>query len=194
MSDVPMASPQAIFRTERLIVRPYTAEDRSFVLDMYSRQEVQRFIGTQTPLASMEEAADLLMRWRSATSINPLLGICAVTLRATRKPVGTVMLKMAPLSADAQPMPLSDDYEVGWHLHPDYWGHGYATEASAGALQRGFQAGIAEILSVMHPDNAPSRRVAQRLGMVYVGRTRRYYSAEADVYRATAANTPMPTN
>jgi RimJ/RimL family protein N-acetyltransferase len=104
------------------------------------------------------------------------------------------MLKMAPLSADAQPMPLSDDYEVGWHLHPDYWGHGYATEASAGALQRGFQAGIAEILSVMHPDNAPSRRVAQRLGMVYVGRTRRYYSAEADVYRATAANTPMPTN
>ncbi len=189
-----MASPQAIFRTERLIVRPYTAKDRSFVLDMYSRQEVQRFIGTQRPLESMEEAAALLMRWRSANSINPLLGIWAVTLRATREPVGTVMLKMAPLSADAQPMPLSDDYEVGWHLHPDYWGHGYATEAAAGALQRGFEAGIAEIVSVMHPDNAPSRRVAQRLGMVYVGRTRRYYSAEADVYRATAADTPMLTN
>jgi RimJ/RimL family protein N-acetyltransferase len=194
MTEVPMTSPREIFRTERLIVRPYTVEDRTFVLDMYSRQDVQRFIGTREPLERIEEADEIIERWRAVSNTNPLLGIWAVTLHASRKPIGTVMLKMAPLSADGQLMPLSEEYEVGWHLHPDYWGHGYATEAAAGALRRGFQAGVAEILAVMHPDNAPSRRVARRLGMVYLGRMRRYYSAETDVYRATSADTPRPTN
>jgi RimJ/RimL family protein N-acetyltransferase len=105
-------------------------------------------------------------------------------LRASEQLVGTVMLKLAPLSAETLPFPLSEDYEVGWHIHPDYWGNGYANKASAGALRRGFDAGAGEILAVIHPDNQRSRSVAVRLGMEYLGRTERYYAMNADLYRA----------
>jgi hypothetical protein len=30
------------------------------------------------------------------------------------------------------------EVEVGWHLHPDSWGHGYATEAARAVIDRGF--------------------------------------------------------
>ncbi|WP_434743234.1 GNAT family N-acetyltransferase [Micromonospora sp. SH-82] len=31
---------------------------------------------------------------------------------------------------------LTDDIEVGWHLHPDSWGRGYATEAARVLVDR----------------------------------------------------------
>ena len=72
------------------------------------------------------------------------------------EPVGTVMLKMAPLTSEQRPMPLSDDHEVGWHLHPDHWGQGYATEATGGALKRAFDAGVDKVVALILPGNERS--------------------------------------
>jgi RimJ/RimL family protein N-acetyltransferase len=76
----------------------------------------------------------------------------------------------------------TDDIEVGWHLHPDAWGHGYATEAARGALRWGFDRGLEEVHAVVRPDNAPSLRVCGRLAMVPVGRTSRYYDTELELF------------
>lgn len=55
--------------------------------------------------------------------------------------------------------------ELGWTLAPAYWGKGFATEAATLALDWGFQnLGVNEIISAIHPDNAPSQRVAIRIG------------------------------
>lgn len=173
----------SVFETERLTVRPYEPEDAEFVLDMYSRWEVQQFLGpSPRSLESIEQAHAAIQRWRAIAESNPLLGFWAVALR-TGQPVGTVMLKMAPLSAE--PLPLSDDYEVGWHLHPRHWGHGYATEATAGALQRAFAAGVSEVVALIHPANERSKLVAERLGMKHVGLTDRYYLMKAELYLAS---------
>ncbi|MBV9172798.1 MAG: GNAT family N-acetyltransferase, partial [Chloroflexi bacterium] len=64
---------------------------------------------------------------------------------------------------------LSDDHEVAWHLHPNHWGHGYATEAARGAIQRAFEGGLAEVLALVEAENEASQRVAERLGMEDVG-------------------------
>lgn len=174
-----------IFETDRLLVRPYELTDAPFVLEMYSRWDVQQFLGPSSrTVQSIEEAAAAIERWRAVSATNPLLGFWAITLR-NGEPVGTVLLKMAPLSAERPPLPLSNDHEVGWHLHPRHWGHGYATEAAEGALQRGFAAGINEVIALIRPENERSKRVAQRLAMKYVGLTDRYYSMEADLYQAT---------
>jgi RimJ/RimL family protein N-acetyltransferase len=180
-----------IFETERLVVRPYTRDDVEFVFDMYSRWEVQRFIGaTPRSLESTEEALAAIDRWRALSQSDALSGAWAVTLRGSDQLIGTVMLKLLPLSAPSHPLPLSDDYEIGWHLHPDHWGNGYATEAGAGVMRHAFDGGLPEVLAVVYPDNEPSKQVARRLGMEYAGRTARYYNLEVDLFRATAPIRP----
>jgi RimJ/RimL family protein N-acetyltransferase len=58
--------------------------------------------------------------------------------------------------------------EIGWRLHPDFWGRGLATEAAAAALEFGFASlGLAEVVSIYQPDNVASGRVMQRIGMVF---------------------------
>ena len=79
------------------------------------------------------------------------------------------------------------EVEVGWHLHPDSWGNGYATEAARAALRRGFAAGLDEILAVVRPGNEASVAVCRRLGMTPLGRTTRWYDTELEVFRAAAA-------
>ena len=179
------ANAQVIFATDRLLVRPYSLDDRKFVLDMYSRRQVQQFLGpSPKPLVSVDGADAAIGRWRAFSDGNPLIGLWAVTLK-NGEPVGTVLLKMAPLSTAKKPLPLSNDFEVGWHLHPDHWGHGYATEAAAGALRRGFDAGVGEVIALIHPENARSKHVAERLQLQHLGLTDRYYSMQAELYRIT---------
>jgi RimJ/RimL family protein N-acetyltransferase len=56
--------------------------------------------------------------------------------RLSRPGGGGVFFDVDHRTGDIEPLPLSDDYEVAWHLHPDHWGRGYATEASAAVLGR----------------------------------------------------------
>jgi RimJ/RimL family protein N-acetyltransferase len=56
--------------------------------------------------------------------------------------------------------------EIGWRLHPHYWGHGYATEAARLALDYGFGAlRLQEIVSFTAVGNVRSRAVMERIGM-----------------------------
>jgi RimJ/RimL family protein N-acetyltransferase len=58
-----------------------------------------------------------------------------------------------------------DDPELGWGVDPDLWGRGYATEAAAAALAHGFDSlGFERVVSLIHPQNVRSIRVAERLG------------------------------
>ena len=55
--------------------------------------------------------------------------------------------------------------EVGWVLGRRYWGRGFATEAARAALHHAFSAlGARRVISLIHPDNERSIRVAERLG------------------------------
>jgi RimJ/RimL family protein N-acetyltransferase len=55
--------------------------------------------------------------------------------------------------------------EVGWGLGRAYWGQGYAREAARASLDYGFRNyAIPKIISLIHPDNHASKRLAERLG------------------------------
>jgi RimJ/RimL family protein N-acetyltransferase len=78
--------------------------------------------------------------------------------------IGLVLLK--PL----RPLGDHDGFEVGWRLHPDWWGNGYATEAGAGLLELAFgPRQLTEVFAVIEPSNARSHGVAHRLGMTRIG-------------------------
>ena len=57
------------------------------------------------------------------------------------------------------------DFEVGWSLRRNYWGRGYATEAVKACITYSFEKlGKPHLISVIHPDNHRSIRVAERVG------------------------------
>jgi RimJ/RimL family protein N-acetyltransferase len=96
--------------------------------------------------------------------------------------VGTVLLVPVPGATRGE-------VEVGWHLHPDYWGNGFATEAAWAAIARGLGAGLEEVLALVNPDNAASLAVCQRLDLHPRGRSEAYYGRPLEVFstRPTAA-------
>jgi len=59
-----------------------------------------------------------------------------------------------------------DETEIGYRLHPDYWGQGLATEAARAMRDHAFSdLKLSRVISLIHPDNLPSRRVAEKNGM-----------------------------
>ncbi|GAA0911237.1 GNAT family N-acetyltransferase [Virgisporangium aurantiacum] len=162
-----------VFETPRLAMRLWTADDADRLFDIYSRWEVARWLGaTPKVLETREQAVAVASRWSS--SWEPPFGVWAVSVRETGVIAGSVLLI---------PLPGSSDIEVGWHLHPDSQGHGYATEAARAALDRARTAGVGEVFAVVRPGNDPSMAVCRRLGMESIGRTDRWYGVEAEAFR-----------
>jgi RimJ/RimL family protein N-acetyltransferase len=63
------------------------------------------------------------------------------------------------------------DLEVGWTVAPEHWGKGYAPEAGRAACEWAHeQLGARHIVSLIHPDNVRSQRVAEKLGETVEGR------------------------
>ncbi len=57
-------------------------------------------------------------------------------------------------------------YEIGWVLDPRYQRQGYVTEAAAALLRRGFTSlDLHRIIATCQPENVPSWRVMEKLGM-----------------------------
>jgi ribosomal-protein-alanine N-acetyltransferase len=66
-------------------------------------------------------------------------------------------------------LPETDETEIAYLLDPDFWGRGLATEAAQAGLRYGFQdLGLQTIVAIVHPENAASRRVIDKLGMSFV--------------------------
>jgi RimJ/RimL family protein N-acetyltransferase len=172
-------------RSARLLLREWAADDVDFVFDMYSRWDVQRFIGrVPRVMADRDEAVERIARWRSMSLPEPQ-GMWAVSEQGSGHLVGTVMLKDIPASSPADPLPPSGDIEIGWHLHPGAWGRGYATEAAAVVLQHAFDGGLDEVVAVTHPENLASQRVCTRIGMAHQGPTNRYYNTTCELFTVT---------
>ena len=164
-----------MLRTDRLRLRPWTSapEDIARLTDIYGRVEVQRWVGG-TPSVP---PAVLVERWATVRTLDERYGCWAIQ-PADGPPAGTVLFKPLPNGVG--------EIEVGWHLHPDSWGHGYATEAARAVIERGFGAGVPEVYAVVRPGNDASIAVCRRLGMTPLGRLRRWYDVELEAFRLMA--------
>lgn len=167
--------------TDRLLIRPWTHDEAERLLDIQSRLEVVKWLGDGDPviMQDLDEAHAKIDRYteRSAT---PPLGIWAIEVRTTGVVAGTVLLVTLP-NAEA------GEVEIGWHLHPDSWGFGYASEAARAVLGHGFAAGLPEILAVSHTDNHPSQAVMRRIGLQDRGIVEQWYEDASALYGSTAA-------
>ena len=122
--------------TERLVIRPWRREEAPRLLDILSRVEVMKWLGDGPPvlLRTLGEAHARIDRYNHERH-DPPLGMWAVERKDDGLVLGTVLLLTLPNDEHGE-------VEIGWHLHPDSWGHGYATEAARAVLEHGFAAGL----------------------------------------------------
>ena len=62
--------------------------------------------------------------------------------------------------------------EIGYRLHPNYWNKGVATEAAQAVRDHAFRdLNLSRVISLIHPENAASRRVAEKIRMQFERKT-----------------------
>jgi RimJ/RimL family protein N-acetyltransferase len=150
-----------LFTTPRLAVRPWDLAEAPRLFDIRSRESVAQWLSDPAPWADLAVATEHIERWATRIATCPPFGSWAIVPRDTDVPVGTVSLNRLP----------NDDVEVeiGWYLHPDAVGHGWAREAAAGMLVHAFAHGIDRVWAIMWPHNDASAAVARAIGMMDLG-------------------------
>jgi len=168
--------------TERLVLRPWRLDDTEPALAIYGQADVARWLSP-----AMDRVADLaamrlvVQRWiDDDTGMLPPAGRWAIELKSDGRLVGGAVLLLLP--------PSKVDLEMGWELHPDSWGHGYATEAGRAIARWAFDEGCDEIVSVARPANTRAAATARRIGMEWVGETDKYYDLRLQVFRLRAGD------
>jgi RimJ/RimL family protein N-acetyltransferase len=153
-----MLRPSYPLETDRLLLRPYSVDDLDALHDLERRAETARYLYNE-PL-TREAAMALLDRRRNMVAIDDDGDDLAlvVTLKGIGQLIGHVMLRRTSRE--------HRQGEVGYVLHPDHQGHGYATEASTLLLRLGFEElGLHRIVGRLDGRNAASAAVLERLGM-----------------------------
>jgi RimJ/RimL family protein N-acetyltransferase len=143
--------------TDRLIMRRWRESDREPFAAMNADPEVMEHF--PSPLTRLESDAFVdKIEWGFDEYGYSLW---ALEVRETGDFIGFAGLLLQTFEA-----PFTPAVEVGWRLARHAWGHGYATEAGARALEHGFtEAGLEEIVSMTAVRNVRSRAVMERLGM-----------------------------
>jgi RimJ/RimL family protein N-acetyltransferase len=145
--------------TDRLILRAHRIEDFEPSAAMWGDEAVARFIGGKafTP----EEVWQRMLRYPGHWALLGF-GYWVLEEKATGDFVGEAGL--LNLNRAIEP-PFGDAPEAGWVLAPRAHGKGYATEAMTRAVAwTESELGAARTVCMISPDNAPSLRVAEKLG------------------------------
>jgi len=173
-----------LVRTERLLLRRWEESDLPAFFDLYSHEDVARWLGRhpRRALATPDEARERLRQWHALEQeLDPPLGRWAIVPLSCspqqRQPTGTI-----PLLPVTDPSGPTGQIEVGWHLHPRHRGQGLVTEAATAILAAAAKAGIEQAIALTDPDNIPSQAVAARLGMRDEGITQRWYGMTSRQY------------
>ncbi len=141
--------------TSRLLLRPFVEAD----LDAYARicadPEVMRFMGPGKPISrshAWRSIAFFLGHWELRG-----YGLWAAEEKSTGRLIGRIGLHFP----EGWP-----GLEVGWMLERSRWGQGLATEGGRAAMKYAFdRLAATHLVSVIHPSNRASVRVAEKLGM-----------------------------
>lgn len=144
-----------VLETPRLHLRRMTPDDVPALWRVFGDAEVMRFYPATFDEARMQR----WVAWNQQHYAEHGHGLWAVILRATGECIGDCGLVPQQVDGVAE-------IEIGYHLRRDLWGQGLATEAALGCLNHGMTTfGYRRFVSLIHPQNTASRRVAEKTGM-----------------------------
>jgi ribosomal-protein-alanine N-acetyltransferase len=147
----------AVLETERLLLRPLTLDDIDVLAAIYADPDVMRFFdGIRTWEQTRQEVDDVMAQY-NRTGVD----FMATIYKEDREFIGRCGLLW-------QVFDNVQEVEVAYMIAKPYWGRGLATEAARALKVHGFQDhGFQHLISIIHPDNIGSTRVAEKNGMCY---------------------------
>lgn len=152
---------EVTLETERLIMRMWRDADFEEYAELCADPEVMRYLGGKVfdRTEAWRQMASMIGHWYLRG-----YGIWAVE----EKDSGRLAGRIGCINPEGWP-----GFEVGWTLKREFWGKGYATEAGRRALEYGFnELDKPHVISLIHPENRASIRVAERLGETLEGNAR----------------------
>lgn len=148
-----------ILETPRLLLRQFTEEDASMILELNSDPEVVKYI--HEPTLKTEEQAKKIIIDIILPQYKNNLGRWAIHTKKGNEFIGWCGLKYRP-----EP----DEIDLGYRLLQKAWGRGYATEAAKHTLGHGFKnLNLQLITARAHIENLASIRVLEKIGMNFIG-------------------------
>lgn len=153
-----MLRPAYPLLTERLRLRPFRDDDLDAFHAIQSRPDVVRYLYWEP--RSREQAEEMLGRRTRQVAIEKEGdGLhLAAELRETGELIGHFSLYYASQEHRTA--------EIGFVMHPNHHGHGYALEAARELLRLGFdELGLHRIIGRCDARNTRSARLMERLGM-----------------------------
>ncbi len=178
---------EAFLETERLTLRPFTAEDVENLVELDSDPAVMHYIngGRATPREEIE--GDVLPAFLDYYDRYESYGFWAAVEKTSGNFIGWFHLR--PRSGEP-----ADEPELGYRLRRSAWGKGYATEGSQALVTVAFAAGARRVWAETMAVNVASWRVMEKAGLRYVRKFHQDWpdeiegSAEGDVeYALTRA-------
>jgi RimJ/RimL family protein N-acetyltransferase len=174
-----------LVETDRLVLRRVTPEDLDFFARIHADPEVARYISHGRP-RTLEESRG----WLDATlstyqtlslgqlavvrrSDGALLGRCGLSDLAVEVVAMTPAVPRCWWSRSQVPTDVSVtiERELGYTFDRTQWGHGYAAEAVGSICDYARDIlRLTRMISLIHPDNARSFKVASRFGVTYEGK------------------------
>ena len=146
----------ATLETPRLTLRPFRDDDVDLMATLLANPDFMRFsLGVFTKREQTVEFIEKLIGWDRAGIPSQF----AVVPRGEEKLVGYCGFFHHQQHG-------VEDVEIGYRLHPAYWNRGLITEAARAVRDHGFRdLKLPRVISLIHPENIPSRRVAEKNGM-----------------------------
>lgn len=173
-----MQAPGPTLETDRLILRPTADSDLDRWAEMMADPNAAQFLGGVQPRA---------VAWRGLMGMAGAWALTGISMfSVVEKDTGLWLGRIGPWQPDGWP-----GTEVGWGLHPDAWGKGYAAEATIATMDYAVDVlGWTEIIHTIDPKNHPSIRLAERIGSCHIGPTRLpppFADAPVEAWGQTAA-------
>ncbi len=149
-----------VHETARLRLRLFAERDLDALAAIYADPQSMQYIGegkTVSRSDTWRAIAAMLGHWALRG-----YGMWAIELKATGETIGRAGF------IDSEGWP---EFELGWQVARGHWGHGYAPEAAGFALDYArTRLARRRVASLIRPPNAPSIRVAEKIGMRPDGR------------------------
>ena len=146
----------AAISTPRLILRHFVETDLDALATLMANPDFMRF---SSGIFTREQTERFLLDRLIAPVRKGLPSQFAVILRDENRLLGYC-------GFFCQLVDNVSEIEIGYRLHPDYWNRGLATEAARAVCDYAFSAlKLERVISLIHPDNHASRRVAEKNGM-----------------------------
>jgi RimJ/RimL family protein N-acetyltransferase len=138
--------------TERLNLRQWRDTDFDWFSAILTDPVTAAYVGgVQQPRDAWRRMAAFAGHWALRG-----YGLFVMELKAAARGIGWCGLWYPPDFPDL---------ELGWGLTKSHHGQGYATEAARRVLAHSYDdLGRSTLVSYVHPDNEPSRRLAARIG------------------------------